>query len=77
MAAGIMLTSTMYTVVSQSWVDTHIPSYGNPGVGYMVFWRRILLVLIGFTAAMIVTFFTKPPSGIRHYRRLLSRIFLV
>lgn len=72
MAAGIMLTSTMYTVVSQSWVDTHIPSYGNPGVGYMVFWRRILLVLIGFTAASLVTFFPKPPSGSRHYRRLLS-----
>lgn len=57
--------------VTESWVDTHIPNYGNPGVGYLIFWRRILLVLIGFTAAAIVTFFPKPPSGSRHYRRLL------
>lgn len=72
MAAGIMLTSTMYMVVSYSWIDTHIPSYGNPGVGYNVVWRRILLVLIGFAAATIVTFIPKPPSGSRHHRRLLS-----
>lgn len=31
MAAGIMLASTTYMVVAYSYVDTHIPSYGNPG----------------------------------------------
>ncbi|KAF4450447.1 hypothetical protein F53441_6446 [Fusarium austroafricanum] len=72
MAAGIMLTSTMYMVMSYSWVDTHIPSYGNPGVGYEVFWRRILLVLIGFGAAVFVSLLPRPLSGNRHYRQILS-----
>ncbi|KAF5662672.1 hypothetical protein FHETE_7778 [Fusarium heterosporum] len=72
MAAGIMLTSTMFMVVSYSWVDTHIPSYGNPGVGYDVFWRRILLVLIGFGAAVLVALLPRPLSGNRHYRQILS-----
>ncbi|KAG5749736.1 hypothetical protein H9Q70_007602 [Fusarium xylarioides] len=72
MAAGIMLTSTMYMVMSYSWVDTHIPSYGNPGVGYEVFWRRILLVLIGFGAAVLVALLPRPLSGNRHYRQILS-----
>ncbi|PCD27210.1 hypothetical protein FGRA07_02349 [Fusarium graminearum] len=72
MAAGIMLTSTMYMVVSYSWVDTHIPSYGNPGVGYEVFWRRILLVLIGFGAAVLVALLPRPLSGNRHYRQIMT-----
>jgi hypothetical protein len=58
--------------VAYSWVDTHIPSYGNPGVGYSVFWRRALLVMIGFTASAIVIFIPRPPSASRHYRRVLS-----
>lgn len=42
----------------------------------MVSWRRVLLVLIGYTAAAIVTFFPKPPSGSRHVRRLLFKNLL-
>ncbi|KAF5006961.1 hypothetical protein FDECE_6677 [Fusarium decemcellulare] len=72
MAAGIMLTSTMYMVVAYSWVDTHIPSYGNPGVGYDVFWRRILLVLIGFGGAVLIALLSRPLSGNRHYRDIMS-----
>jgi len=53
-------------------MDSHIPSYGNPGVGYSVFWRRILLVIIGFSTAAIVTFIPRPPSAGRHYRRILA-----
>jgi hypothetical protein len=68
----LLMASTLYLVVAYSWIDTHIPSYGNPGVGYSVFWRRTLLVLIGFTASAIVIFFPRPPSASRHYRRLLS-----
>ena len=68
----LLMASTIYLVVAYSWVDTHIPNYGNPGVGYSVFWRRTLLVLIGFTASAIVIFFPRPPSASRHYRRMLS-----
>lgn len=71
MQATIMTAATIYLVVGYSWVDTHIPSYGNPGVGYNVFWRRLLLVLIGFGASTLVTFFPRPPSGNRHYRHML------
>ncbi|KIW35967.1 uncharacterized protein PV06_11729 [Exophiala oligosperma] len=68
----LLVASTIYLVVAYSWVDTHIPSYGNPGVGYSVFWRRALLVMIGFTASAIVIFIPRPPSASRHYRRVLS-----
>ncbi|KAK6065548.1 hypothetical protein SCUP234_12523 [Seiridium cupressi] len=70
--AGIMMASTIYLVVSYSWIDTYNPTYGAPGVGYNVFWRRLLLVLIGFAASTIVMFLPRPPSGSRHYRELLS-----
>lgn len=71
--APIMMASTMYLVVSYSWMDTHSSTYGDPGVGYAIFWRRILLVLVGFGAATVVLFFPRPPSGSRHHRELLSR----
>lgn len=70
--AAIMAGATIMLVVGYSWSDTHIPSYGNPGVGYTVFWRRTLLVLTGFAAAALVTLVPKPPSANRHYRRVLS-----
>jgi uncharacterized membrane protein YgaE (UPF0421/DUF939 family) len=73
MQASIMTAATAYLVVAYSWVDTHIPSYGNPGVGYTVFWRRLLLVLVGFGAGVVVTFFPRPPSGNRHYRHELAQ----
>ncbi|EXJ79388.1 hypothetical protein A1O3_08890 [Capronia epimyces CBS 606.96] len=71
--ASVIATATTYLTVAYSWVDTHIPSYGNPGVGYTVFWRRMLLVMIGFGAAAIVMYFPRPPSAGRHYRKVLSR----
>ncbi|KAE8440859.1 hypothetical protein EG329_006376 [Mollisiaceae sp. DMI_Dod_QoI] len=72
MPAGIMMASTTYLVVAYSWINTHTPSYGNSGVGYTIFWKRLVLVLVGFAAAVIVNFLPKPPSANRHYRRLLS-----
>ncbi|KAB2568894.1 Uncharacterized protein DBV05_g12432 [Lasiodiplodia theobromae] len=70
---GVMLVSaTMFLVVGYSWDDTHIPSYGNPGVGYEIFWRRILLVVIGFFAAAIVTLLPRPPSAARHITKTLA-----
>lgn len=50
----------------------HQPSYGNPGVGFEVFWRRTLLVLIGFVTAAIVTFLPRPPSAARHNCEVIS-----
>ncbi|KAE8345123.1 hypothetical protein BDV24DRAFT_171062 [Aspergillus arachidicola] len=69
---GIMGGATFMLVVAYSYDDTHIPSYGNPGVGYTVFWRRLLLVLIGVGAATIVQMFPRPPSAARHICKTLS-----
>ncbi|KAK3615320.1 hypothetical protein LTR56_026662 [Elasticomyces elasticus] len=70
--AVIMAGATFFLVVGYSWSDTHVPSYGNPGVGYAVFWRRTLLVLTGFGVAALVTVLPRPPSANRHYRRVIS-----
>jgi hypothetical protein len=72
MPAGIMAAATAYLVVAYSWVNTHTPSYGNTTEGYSVFWHRLVLVLIGFAAAIIVNFLPRPPSANRHYRRVLA-----
>ena len=61
-----------YSWLTRGTLDTHIPSYGNPGVGYSVFWRRMLLVIVGFSAAAIVMYFPRPPSAGKHYRKVLS-----
>ncbi|KAL5338199.1 hypothetical protein BJX70DRAFT_408869 [Aspergillus crustosus] len=63
---------TFLLVIVYSYVDTHNPTYGDPGAGYHVFWRRVLLILIGSAAAMIIQIFPRPPSAARHVCRSLS-----
>ncbi|KAJ5756531.1 hypothetical protein N7533_006074 [Penicillium manginii] len=70
--ATMMCGATCILVVGYSYDDTHIPSYGNPGWGYNVFWRRLVLVLVGATAALIVQIFPRPPSAARHICKSLS-----
>lgn len=53
-------------------INRHAPTYGNPGVGYTVFWRRLLLVLIGIGAGIIVQLFPHPPSAAKHISKTLS-----
>ncbi|KAI5457584.1 hypothetical protein BGZ63DRAFT_364563 [Mariannaea sp. PMI_226] len=72
MPAGIMMGATAFLVAGYSWSDTQIPQYGTPGVGYAVFWRRLVTVIVGIAGALIVNFVPKPPSANRHYRHLLS-----
>ncbi|KAL2844804.1 hypothetical protein BJY01DRAFT_214668 [Aspergillus pseudoustus] len=72
---GILAAATFLLIVAYSYVDTHNPTYGDPGVGYNVFWRRLLLVLIGIGAATIVQIFPHPPSAARHICKSLSRSF--
>lgn len=50
----------------------HIPTYGNPGRAYNVFARRLLLVLVGSAAALVVQVFPRPPSAARHICKSLS-----
>ncbi|KAI8181247.1 hypothetical protein K4K54_002172 [Colletotrichum sp. SAR 10_86] len=76
LAAGIMLAATAYMVVAYSWIDSHVPTYGNPGVGYQIFWRRVLLVLVGNASAMLIGLFPRPMTGSRQYRHILSTSLL-
>ncbi|KAJ5908322.1 hypothetical protein N7495_001004 [Penicillium taxi] len=68
----IMGGATLILVVGYSFTDTHNPTYGNPGFGYSVFWRRLLLVIVGSGAALIVQLFPRPPSASRHICKSLS-----
>lgn len=47
-------------------------AYGLPGYGYTIFWRRLLLVLIGLGASIIVQILPRPVSATRHVSRALS-----
>ncbi|KAM0749035.1 hypothetical protein T439DRAFT_327526 [Meredithblackwellia eburnea MCA 4105] len=59
---------TSVLIVGYSWIDTHLVSLGNPGVGASIAWRRAVLVLIGMAAATIIMLFPKSVSA-RHLVR--------
>ena len=64
--------ATVILVLGYGYVDTHLPSYGNPGYGYEIFWRRTLLVLAGFAISFIVTLLPRPSSLSRKIAHTLS-----
>ncbi|KAF8608867.1 hypothetical protein BDV93DRAFT_465925 [Ceratobasidium sp. AG-I] len=70
MVESIMFSVTAVLVTGYSWIDTHLPSLGNPGYGYQIFWRRVVLVLVGFTASFIMMLL--PPQSSRKALRLGS-----
>ncbi|TFK50476.1 hypothetical protein OE88DRAFT_1736022 [Heliocybe sulcata] len=53
---------TIPLIVGYSWIDGHLPTYGNPGVGWSIAWRRWVLVLIG-SAASFIMMMLPPKSG--------------
>ncbi|MCO5565580.1 hypothetical protein L7F22_019254 [Adiantum nelumboides] len=60
---------TVALIVGYSWQDSHNPSFGSPGIGWEIGWRRFLEVVIGAAAAYIMS--TLPPtSSMRTYFRL-------
>ncbi|PRP76137.1 4-hydroxyphenylpyruvate dioxygenase-like, partial [Planoprotostelium fungivorum] len=65
--------TTMMLVFGYSWQDTHIPTLGNPGVGWEVWWRRSLLVIVGLSSASVIMLFPKPSSGRELIRRRYSK----
>ncbi|KAI4735590.1 hypothetical protein E4T50_13891 [Aureobasidium sp. EXF-12298] len=66
--------STCILVIGYGYIDTHLPTYGNPGWGYEVFWRRTVLVLVGFAISFIVTLLPWPSSLSRNIARRLSSV---
>ncbi|KAK6004302.1 hypothetical protein QM012_009152 [Aureobasidium pullulans] len=66
--------ATVILVIGYGYIDTHLPTYGNPGWGYEVFWRRTVLVLVGFAISFIVTLLPWPSSLSRNIARKLSDV---
>jgi hypothetical protein len=66
--------ATVILVIGYGYIDTHIPTYGNPGWGYEVFWRRTVLVLVGFAVSFIVTLLPWPSSLSRNIAHKLSGV---
>ncbi|KAK9238709.1 hypothetical protein V1525DRAFT_418325 [Lipomyces kononenkoae] len=70
--AVIMSGTTCLLVIGYSLDDSHHTTYSDPGIGYGVFWRRLVLVIVGFLAATVVQLFPTPPSASRHVSKSLS-----
>lgn len=70
--ASIMTASTFVLIIGFSWDQNHITQYGLPGVGYVAFWRRLVTVLVGLAAALIVQIFPRPPSATRYVCKTLA-----
>lgn len=68
--------STFAMIIGYSWDMHHFTVYGLPGLGYQTFWRRLVTVLIGFVAALIVQMLPKPPSGTHHVAKTLANSLL-
>ncbi|CAD6928474.1 unnamed protein product [Tilletia controversa] len=71
-----MLSSvTLVLIVGYSWIDTHLAGLtSNSGWGKDVAWRRLLLVLIGVAAAIIVMLFPRPVSTRIQVRKGLAGV---
>ncbi|EIW75394.1 hypothetical protein CONPUDRAFT_169272 [Coniophora puteana RWD-64-598 SS2] len=54
--------ATFSLIIGYSWIDGHLPMYGNPGIGWSIAWRRWTLVVIG-CAASFVLMMLPPVSG--------------
>jgi len=74
MQATIITAATFVLVIAYSYIDNHLPSFGSPGTGYSVFWRRLLLVIVGFGATIIVQIFPAPPSATKHAAESLAAV---
>lgn len=71
---GMIGGSTLILVIAYGYVDTHLGTYGNPGYGYEVFWRRTLLVLTGFAISFICSLLPWPSSLSHNLARRLSGV---
>ncbi|RVD82111.1 uncharacterized protein DFL_006545 [Arthrobotrys flagrans] len=74
MMPGVMGVATLMLVVGYSWEVHYLPQliYAEPGYG--VFYRRLLLVIVGFAAAIIVQIFPRPPSATRNAAKSLATV---
>jgi hypothetical protein len=65
----LIMVITAALVIGYSWKDTHNPTYGSPGFGFQIAYRRFIEVVIGTVAAYIGAILP-PSSSMRKYYRL-------
>lgn len=68
----VMSGVTFVLVMGFSYDDGHLQEYGLPGHGYAAFYKRVVTVLLGLIAGLVVQIFPQPPSASRHIRKTLS-----
>ena len=66
---SIITVVTAALVVGYSWKDVTNPTFGAPGFGWSVAWRRLVTVAIGVTAAYLFSCLP-PSSSLRQHQRL-------
>ncbi|KAJ6789148.1 hypothetical protein PWT90_01541 [Aphanocladium album] len=64
--------ATFILIIGYSWDMYHLKAYGLPGSGYGTFWKRLVMVLVGFAASLVVQMLPKPPSGTIHVAKSLA-----
>ncbi|TIB35407.1 hypothetical protein E3P84_01376 [Wallemia ichthyophaga] len=71
---GLMvLMVSVAMVLGYSWQDAHNPSLVNVGWGWDLAWKRLVLVIIGVTAAFVFAYVPPVSSAKRHQRYIYSR----
>ena len=73
-SVGMMvLMVSVAMVLGYSWQDSHNPNLVNIGWGWDLAWRRLVLVLIGVTAAFVFAYVPPISSAKRHQRLAYSK----
>lgn len=71
----LMTFVTLVLVIGYSWIDAgHLAISASSGIGIGVAWRRMLLVLIGIAAGVIVSFFPRPTSTRETVRHMFAKL---
>ena len=69
----MVLMVSVAMVLGYSWQDAHNPNLVNVGWGWDLAWRRLLLVIIGVTAAFVFAYVPPVSSAKTHQRLIYSR----
>jgi len=64
----MMCSATFVLIVGYSWIDGHLQTIGNPGIGWSIAWKRWVLVVIGCGASFILMMI--PPTSARKAVRI-------
>lgn len=70
---AVMAGATFSLTIGYSYDNSHLDEYGLIGKGFEVFWKRLVTVLAGLAAALVIQVLPTPPSATAHARRRLAK----